>query len=194
MPADPKPRGRKAAKKAVLRIEKAAQALALLLADRDNLWTLSTASARRNVPDWWPTPQDGRSNAAARFERLAGELRELEVVAGAAAAMIPGTPGELPSLRRFALVRDLARTLAKHGHLPSAGSEASESLLVAVLRHAWQRLGIDGDAAYYLESLIERKDLDLPALTLIAQHANQSGTTGQSQGGRSKQNGADPPP
>lgn len=189
--ADPTPRGRKAARAAVRRIETAAHALALMLADRDNAWTLSTASARRELPDWWPTPEDGRSNATARFERLAGELRELEAVAGAAAAMIPGTPGELPNLRRAALVRDLALTLAKHGHAPSDGSD---SRLVAALRHAWELLAIEGDARHYLRDLSERGGIDFPALRVIARGARQSADTERTRGGRSKQNGADPPP
>ena len=191
MPADPKPRKRKPARAAVRRIETAAHALALLLADRDNAWTLSVASARRGLPEWFPTPEDGRSNAAARFDRLAGELRELEAVAGAAAAMIPGTPGELPNMRRAALVRDLARTLAKHGHTPSDGSE---SRLVAALRHAWGLLEIEGDARDYLRDLIERGGIDFPALRVIARGARQSGAIERPPGGRSKQKAADPPP
>lgn len=190
-PADPEPRGRKAVRAKLQKIVKAAHALERLLADRDNVWTLSTASARRELPDWWPTPEDGRSNAAARFERLAGELRELEAVAGAAAAMIPGTPGELPNWRRAALVRDLALILAKHGRAPSDGSD---SRLMAALRHAWARLAIEGDARHYLRDLSERGGIDFPALRVIARGARQSADTERTRGGRSKQENADPPP
>jgi len=190
-PADPEPRGQKAVRAKLQKKIVKEHALAKVLADRENAWTLSTASARRELPDWWPTPEDGRSNAAARFERLAGELRELEAVAGAAAAMIPGTPGELPNWRRAALVRDLALILAKHGHAPSDGSD---SRLVAALRHAWERLAIDRDARHYLRDLSERGGIDFPALRVIARGARQSADTERTRGGRSKQTGADPPP
>jgi hypothetical protein len=170
-PPEEKPQTTKKARRSIGKISTAAHVLALALREPGNVCALTLTDARRELPEWFPIPDERLAAASERLARMADDLVALEELADETLHTIPATAGERPDPRRPALVRDIAVILAKRGHDVSKGG-TSRPLLLGIVSTAWAYLGLGGEPDKHLRTTIRQEGwIDDETLRLFARGA-----------------------
>lgn len=170
-PPEEKPQTTKKARRSIGKISTAAHVLALALREPGNVWALTLTDARRELPEWFPIPDERLAAASERLARMADDLETLEELADETLRTIPATAGERPDPRRPALVRDIAVILAKRGHDVSKGG-TSRPLLLEIISTACGYLGLGGEPDKHLRTTIRQEGwISDETLRLIARGA-----------------------